>query len=180
MTDHLYEAPNGVRLRKVKESDLKDLLDLKNESWFGTHKVSILNEQDQKRWFESLDKDVHSPKNLILVAGDKDTPGFGLVKLLNMDWVSRTAELGWDVYKEHRGKGYCGKLNSAGCLFAKNVLNLRRLNADILENNEASLKCAYRVGFVKEGLRRKAIYKNGEYINSVVIGLLLEEFIFPQ
>ena len=46
----MYIHKNGICLRKIERSDLPKLKELKNESWFGTHHVTFLNDYDQEKW----------------------------------------------------------------------------------------------------------------------------------
>lgn len=163
---------NDLVLRKLAEKDLPLLLHLKQESWFGTHRVSIVNGSDQLRWFQGLDSDPHCPANLVLIAElEKDVSGpVGIFKVAAVDYVSRVADVGWDVFADQRGKGLGKKLVCAGVSFCVSILNLRRLNAEILESNHASKSCARSAGFEKEGCKRSCIYKEGKYIDSEVWG----------
>ena len=45
----MYKHKNGITLIKITQQDLPLLLNLKNESWFGTHNISFVNEYDQKK-----------------------------------------------------------------------------------------------------------------------------------
>ena len=54
---------------------------------------------------------------------------------------------------------------------------MNRIDTEVLENNLASLKSAIWVGYVEEGLKRKCIHKCGEYLNSIVLGILKEEWL---
>ena len=161
-----------LTLRKLDKKDLKLLYELKQESSFGTHHVTIVNESDQDEWFDKLDRHPHFPGCLFLIAEQENQP-VGLFKLRNIDWVNRQADVAWDVFKEHRNKGLGKNLVKAGTQFAFN-LNLHRLNAEILENNTASQKCAISAGYKKEGCKRCAIFKNGKYIDSYMYGVLSE------
>lgn len=167
---------NEYRLRKVSEDDLKQLLDLKNESWFDTHQVSILNREDQDRWFKSLDSHPHSPRNLVLIFEYKDHQNIGVFKFSNIDWVNRTADVAWDIFSAFRRQGHGKSLVKAGCAFGFQILNLRRLNAEILETNIPSMKCAQEAGFIREGTKREAVHKMGKYIDSHMFGLLVSQF----
>ena len=179
MSNYLYEN-NGVVFRKLMKEDLNRLLCLKNESWSNTHKVTITNMDDQYKWYESLLKEsVNYPNNLVLIAaikldkgGEPLTPTFGMYKILNINWVNRTANVGWDVFKVCRGKGYGKKMVAAGASFCFDVLNLRRLNAEILADNTASIKCAEAAGFTLEGTKMQEVHRCGKYIDSHVYGKL--------
>lgn len=55
-------------------------------------------------------------------------------------------------------------------------LGLNRIHSDVIENNPA-LKLYNLMGFKNEGITRKAYYKNGEWQNATIIGLLREEYV---
>ena len=77
---------------------------------------------------------------------------------------------------QHRGKGYGKTVLEAGVDFGFEILNMNRIDTEVLENNFASMKTALYVGYVKEGIKRKAIHKCGEYLDSIVLGILKEDW----
>jgi len=169
----MYIHKEGIALRKIEKEDLPLLKELKNESWFGTHNINFLNDLDQQRWFESLNNKTH----LILIGIDaKSNERVGLYKIQNIDWYNRTYDSSHDVFKSHRGMGYSKPVLCAGTDFAFEVLNMNRIDGQVLENNLASMKSAEYAGFTKEGIRRKAIYKCGEWLDSIHIGLLKSDW----
>lgn len=165
----------GVILEKIKKEHLLELLELKEESWMTTHNITIANMDDQIRWYESLDKDVHCPKNLVLIGGNQEVD-YGVYKISNINWISRTGMVAWDVFRRFRGNGFGKKLVEAGASFAFNVLELRRIECEILETNIASQKCAESAGFVKEGVKRQSIVRMGNSIDSWLYGCLISDF----
>ena len=180
--EFLYEHPNGIRFRRVARCDLADLSDLKNESWGNTHRVSFVSDATQLKWLERLDTDdVHHPSNLILIAAatdDMPAPAplepvnVGLFKIQDIDWQSRSACVGWDVYKPHRRQGFGRRIVGAGVDFCFRQLNLHRLRADILITNVASRKCAESAGFVGEGLQKNAVWRDGKWVDSWIYGTI--------
>ena len=169
----MYKHKNGIILKKIEFLDLKILKNLKNESWFGTHNVSFANDRDQEKWFDSLD----SNKTLILIAIDsKSGNKVGLYKIQNIDWVNRKYDSAHDIFEEHRGQGFSKSVLECGIDFGFEVLNMNRIDTEVLENNLASLKSAEWVGFIKEGVKRNCIYKCGEYIDSIILGILHNEW----
>lgn len=160
-----------VRFRRADEEDLNDLLHLKTESWFGTHTITLANSITQKKWLEQLSENTHCPRNLILI-GYYLGVNIGCFKLANIDWQNRKAEAGWDIYALLRGRGYGKKIVKDGVELCFTHLNLRRLSAEILVTNEASLKCAEYAGFKIEGVQKKTIFKNGEYVDNLLLGIL--------
>jgi RimJ/RimL family protein N-acetyltransferase len=169
----MYIHKEGITLRKIERDDLPYLKELKNESWFGTHRITLLNDLDQERWFEKLNPNTH----LILIAEDtKNNDRIGLYKMQNIDWYNRKYDSSHDVFKEHRGKGWSKPVLVAGTDFAFEVMNMNRIDGEVLENNIASRKSAVYAGFQEEGVRRKSIHKCGEWLDSIHIGILRDEW----
>ena len=165
----MYIHKEGIALKKIEREDLPLLKELKNESWFGTHSISFLNDLDQERWFEALDNRTHLILIAICIEINKPV---GVYKIQNIDWHNRTYDSSHDVFRSHRGLGYSKRVLCAGTDFAFEVLNMNRIDGQVLENNIASMKSAEYAGFTKEGVRRKCIYKCGEWLDSIHIGLL--------
>jgi RimJ/RimL family protein N-acetyltransferase len=163
-----------VTLKKLRSADLPLLLELKAESWRTTHHTSILNEEDQNRWFDSLDTHPTSPRNLVMVGCLKDQR-IGIFKLSPIDWQNRSAEVGWDLFAPFRGKGLGKPLVLAGTMFAFRELSLHRISCEILSNNDASIKCALAAGFSYEGKKREAVLRFGNYLDSLIYGQLSYE-----
>lgn len=170
----MYKHKNGITLKKLSEDDLGLLMELKNESWFGTHNIAFVNQTDQKKWFESMDH----KKTMMLIAINKDTQEkVGVYKIQNIDWMNRKYDSAHDVFRDHRGNGYGKTVLEAGVDFGFEILNMNRIDTEVLENNVASMKSAIYVGYIKEGIKRKAIHKCGEYLDSVVLGILKEDWL---
>jgi RimJ/RimL family protein N-acetyltransferase len=162
---------DGVEFLKLAKGDLPELWKLKQESWLNTHRITFNTMDEQEAWFETLDSHPHSPSQLILVAHGP-VANFGIFKILGVDYINRTAEVGWDVFEYNRGKGLGKKLVAAGSAFCFQILNLHRITAEILETNIASQKCAENAGYVCEGAKREAVHKQGVYVDSLIYGLL--------
>lgn len=176
----MYTHKNGITLKKADQYDLDVLLALKQESWFGTHHIAIINSSDQQKWFEKITSD---PKNIVMIAWqDVNTQNphaarkIGVYKISNIDWINRRYDSAHDVFAEHRGKGFSTPILEAGVDFGFEVLNMHRLDTEVLENNIASYKSALRVGFEREGVKRKAVHKCGQYLDSIFMGIVREDW----
>lgn len=168
----MYTHENGITLRKVEHFDLSDLQSLKDESWWGTHHLTIVNCADQNKWFENLDNN----KELVLMA-KTGRDKVGVYILSNIDWISRSYDASYSVFENFRKKGYGFKIWQAGTDFGFKMLNMHRITAEVLSTNEASNKIIYdRAGFTQEGIKEKAIFKQGKYIDSIVYGMLVDNW----
>lgn len=168
----MYEHKNGLKLVLLEREHLKAMKELKDESWFGTHHITMNNMVQQEKWFESLD----NKNSMFFIVYNRDDEPVGTYKLADIDWISRSYHSAHDVFKEHRGRGLSKPVLEAGVDFGFEVLNMHRLDTEVLENNIASLKSALWVGYTQEGIRRKAVYKCGTYLDSICLGLVREDW----
>ena len=176
----MYQHKDGIFLRKVSEDDLYDLLKLKNESWWGTHNAPILNREDQDEWYKNI------PDNqLVMIACEKSgsvtncdsTVKVGVAIYSEIDHLNRTCNLSGSVFKERRNSVSVKNAFSAGLDFAFEMLNMHRVQAEVLECNLAAQKLEVQhLQFRVEGRRRKSVYKCGVYFDSVMLGILREEW----
>ena len=71
-------------------------------------------------------------------------------------WEAGILRTGYWVRKSAQGKGYAQEACAAVIRYAFNTLGARRLAISHAEGNEASRKIIEKLGFIKEGVHRKA------------------------
>jgi putative acetyltransferase len=72
-----------------------------------------------------------------------------------------------------QGKGVGAALMRAIVDLADNWLNLTRLELEVYADNEAAIHLYERFGFEVEGILRRHAFRDGEYVDSKVMGRLL-------
>jgi RimJ/RimL family protein N-acetyltransferase len=101
----------------------------------------------------------------------------GTATLFAIERAHRRAEIGFALGSRwwRRGLG----LAAVGCLLrhAFGDLGLERLEADVDPRNAGSLALLGRLGFRREGLLRARFRVGGEIQDSVILGLLHEEWV---
>ena len=55
-------------------------------------------------------------------------------------------------------------------------MNLRRIELRVLIDNYIALHVYEKIGFKKEGIKRKAIYKKGKYVDLINCAILRDEY----
>ena len=55
-------------------------------------------------------------------------------------------------------------------------MNLNRIELGVLGSNISGLKLYEKVGFKREGVKRQSIYKNGKFVDVIMMAILKEEF----
>ena len=110
---------------------------------------------------------------VLAIVERKSNIHIGNISLSNIDFINSSCSFNIIVGEDSswsKGIGY-----AAGKLLinhAFNELNLRRVELGTLSNNIAMQKLAEKLGFTEEGIKRKSIYKNGQYLDMRIYGLL--------
>ena len=100
----------------------------------------------------------------------------GTTTLFNLNLDNGRAELGYAMGRAYWGKGYMHEALQALVSHAFEVLELRRLEADVDPRNAASIRTLERLGFQREGFLRERWHVNGEIQDAFFYGLLRREW----
>jgi RimJ/RimL family protein N-acetyltransferase len=100
----------------------------------------------------------------------------GTMQFERVNRRSRIAQLGGlAVHPDFRGGNVA---DEAARLFQRHLiddLGFHRLQLEVYGFNERALRHAERSGFVPEGTRRKAYWRNDEWVDGVLFGLVAED-----
>lgn len=101
----------------------------------------------------------------------------GQIDLKEIDWKNSVADLGIVIgKKENLGKGIGTEALKLLQNFVFERLNLNRLELAVHEDNERAKACYLKCGFIEEGRCRQKRYKNGKYIDMVLMSILRDEY----
>lgn len=97
------------------------------------------------------------------------------------DIDSRSWEIGYWLGREFWGQGYMSEVIPPFCEWSfRTFPDLLRIEARVFQPNIPSQGVLKKSGFAAEGLRRRAIWKNGEILDQVILGILREQSIGSQ
>ena len=89
---------------------------------------------------------------------------------------SQSATLGYWMGVNHAGKGHMQKAVPALLSYAFDTLNLERVEAATLPNNERSKHLLTKCGFVEEGYAREYLEINGKREDHLLFSILRSDF----
>lgn len=100
----------------------------------------------------------------------------GTVTLFNLSRSNGRAEIGYAMGSAYWGKGYMNEALTGLIVHAFDVMNFRRLEADVDPRNNASIRTLERLGFQREGFLRERWHVGGELQDAYFYGLLKREW----
>ncbi len=165
-------------LRPIERDDLQRCYDWMNDEELTAtlaqrYPISLAREAD---WVERATRGQDPselPLAICLAEGDRHIGNCGLVAI---DRENRTATLGIFIgERDCRGQGLGEEAVRVLCRFAFDEMNLHKIRLDVYATNPKAAKTYERVGFVREGVLRQEVFRQGRYIDVVRMGLLVGE-----
>ncbi len=167
------------RLREIERADIciinewrsnKELINCLGEPF------RYINIDVDYKWFDTYLQNRNNTVRCSII--NEDNLLLGLVSLTNIDYINQSAVLHIMIgSSENRNKGL-------GTFAIKEILkhafydiHLNRIELTVLEDNEIAKRVYSKIGFKQEGIKRNAIFKNGDYINMIIMSILKNEFI---
>ena len=168
------------KLRELESRDLEEINSWRNKPELISHlgaPFRYINLRVDQEWFENYMRS-RSTNVRCSVVDEKDEKLYGLVSLTNIDQLNQAAVLHIMIGStENRGKGIGTFAVKEMLNHAFYNLNLHRIELECLETNNIAIRLYENCGFKREGIKRKAVFKNGEYINMYVYSILKEEYM---
>lgn len=87
--------------------------------------------------------------------------------------VRHSAVLGITVARDWRGQGVGHRLLDQAIRWARDTGIISRVELHVFARNTGAIRLYEAFGFVVEGRRREAILRDGEYLDDLVMGLML-------
>jgi len=166
---------NGVTIRRARVDDADFLLELilddETRPFLGL--ADGLTRDDLLEEIARSEREPHAFGRFVIESGGERVGSVGF-RLLNER--HRIAEAGrFAIHPTHRGSGLA---DEAARMFQRHLLvdlDLHRIELQIYGFNERAVAQAERCGYVREGVKRKAYFKDGAWQDAVLFGLVRED-----
>jgi RimJ/RimL family protein N-acetyltransferase len=174
----LLKNKQELIIRKARKDDAENAIDFLNhvgsESDYLTldgDKLSITVETEEK-----IIEDMNSKDNSIMIIGmiDKEIVSMVTFRGGERARIRHIGELGISVRKPYWGLGI-GKLMLDFLInWAKETKVIRKINLRVRSDNEKAIKLYEKYGFEREGILKRDFCIDGEFYDSIHMGLLID------
>ena len=127
---------------------------------------SFYTEAGQKKELMAEEEDIHVGSGMRLYLAEKQNPEVicGMVGLNNIMWGSiQSCVLAYKIDKDLQGRGYATQAVRRAIEIAFQVLNLHRVEADIMPRNLPSIRVVEKCGMEREGYSKGFLEINGKW-----------------
>ncbi|WP_257350360.1 GNAT family N-acetyltransferase [Pseudalkalibacillus decolorationis] len=175
-----------VELRPVSLEDFKRTYQWRNDEETakleaGTglfHHSHVPLEQIEDTYEKAIKKlDKRDAGEFSIYTQEENPKHIGLICYRELNIVARRCTLGIGIGdKEYWGNGFGSDAMKALINYLFQTMNLNRVQLDTWSGNVRAIRSYEKCGFVVEGRLRNHAYIDGKYYDTIVMGLLKEEF----
>ncbi len=167
-----------LRLRPYLDSDTTALFALYGDpevTRYWSHPA--WTDPAQAHLYLSLRKDEPTTAVHAWAIADKESNELiGALTFFSISGPHARAEVGYSLLKKMQGKGLGTEALQTALKYGFEILNLYRIEADVDPRNAGSIKLLEKLNFKREGFLRQRWRVNGEVCDSVLLGLLKEDY----
>jgi RimJ/RimL family protein N-acetyltransferase len=165
----------SVGIRRAEPGDLDFLVELMTHEEVEPF-LAVIRPRDREGVEAEIERSQVEPQEFGRFVIEVDGEPAGSMGFEVANRRSRIANLGsLAVHPSFRGRRVA---DEAARLFQRHLLDdlgYHRLQLEIYGFNERAMAHAERAGFIREGVRRKAYWRNDEWVDSVIYGLVQED-----
>jgi diamine N-acetyltransferase len=168
----------SLSLRPLEKSDLQWLQAHRNDqsTWMNLTDIRMVSMDQEEQWFSGIQRD---PARMCLVIEDCSRlvpKSIGIIKLSQIDWINRSLSIAADIAPDSRGSGYGKALWPLILKYCFQFLNMNRVWFLVADWNSVGKHIYTKVGFKTEGVMRQALYRDGQYHDYILMGMLRSEY----
>jgi len=170
---------DGFRLRRASLDDAEFYAELASHEDVEPYLAVVrahTREDVQSEIEQSLAEPMETGRFVIEIDQDGDWQRAGVLGYDVANRRSRIAHLGGlAVHPDFRGRHLSDAAARVLQRYLLVDLDYHRLQLEVYGFNERAIKHAERAGFVREGVKRQAYWRHGEWVDGVLFGLLRED-----
>lgn len=169
-----------VRLRKPSPADIPAWVEWLNDAEVtqGLSMPAPIGYEDQLAWFKKMTADSNSVRLFSVEYKDKEQwVMVGHCNFQAIDLNNRSAEVGFFLgYKKYWNCGIGSKVAEQLLEIGFTQMNLHRIWLRVFQTNPRAIRAYQKVGFNTECTLRQARYKDGKYLDFIVMSILKTEW----
>lgn len=161
-----------IYLRALEQKDLNFLYELENntEVWEVSGTITPFSKDVLQLYLDNAHRDIYDVKQLRLVICTNEHKSVGLIDVFDFDPNHRRAGIGIIVLDENqRNKGIGAEAITLLCDYLFDVLGLKQVYANILEENAPSLHLFKKLNFVTVGIKKDWVRFKNTFKNELLL-----------
>jgi RimJ/RimL family protein N-acetyltransferase len=165
----------SVSIRRARPDDVEYLVELTTHEDVDPY-LAARRATSREEILEEIERSAEKPRRFGRFIVEVDGERAGVMGFSIENERSRIASLGGiAIHPDHRGRRLADEAARQLQRYLIFDLGYHRLQLEIYGFNERAIRHAERAGFTREGVRRKAYRRHGEWVDGVMFGLIRED-----
>ncbi len=163
-------AQGTISLRPFRDSDASSVViagsDTETQKWLPLPMPYTLD--DAKRFINEIAMETQVAGIGVVFAIEHKNVFVGCIDVKRAEWLNGNCEIGYWMMPEHRGRGF---MTQALDLLSRWVLleqGFSRVEVRVAAENHSSQRVAEKVGFIREGIARRAGRVHGGRVDLII------------
>lgn len=157
----------NLSFRRITEKDLVFVNETRNgyaDEYLHDSRVFTL--QETVEWYNKTNP------NYWIILDEDIKERIGYFRLSNYSVINKNIYIGADISQKFRNKGYGTEAYKKFIPLLFGFYGLHKISLEVLETNAVAIGLYEKLGFVREGVKRHEVYKNGRWINSIIMSII--------
>ena len=158
-----------ISFRNLKEIDLEFLNEVRNycaKDYLHDSRTFSLSETIN--WYKNT-----SPDYYIILNNEEK---IGYFRLSNYSKLNQNIYVGADLHPKFWGKKLSYFAYKEFIKYLFNHYNLNKISLEVLSTNSRAYNLYKKLGFIQEGIKRQEVFKQDQFIDSIIMSILKTEY----
>lgn len=157
-----------ITFKPMTHEDVYFVNKIRNQVREYLHDDKATTIKESSEWFRTTD-----PRFYIIVCNGRS---IGYFRTSDYSEKDRRIYIGADLDPKFWGEGHARRAYTKFIPYLFETLNLNKIGLEVLSTNTRALNLYKSLGFVKEGAKRQDVYRKGEFVDSIIMSVLKEEY----
>ena len=182
--EYPFLKSDRITLNKIKESDLNDLYEIySNENLFKFRPGKVKkNKATVQNMIGHFTRDFNKKKMIFLgiFLNNENEKLIGIGEIFDFNKKVNSITIGYTLNESYWGNGYATETTKTIVDFLFQHIQINRIQAFVMPENEKSKKVLHRNSFVKEGIIRQGEYwPDKGVVDLELYSILRSEYVIP-
>lgn len=156
-----------ITFRKIEIADLAFINETRNGyAAEYLHDSRVFTLQETVEWYNKTNP------NYWIIFDEDINEKVGYFRLSNHSVINKNIYIGADISPRFKNKGYGTEAYKKFIPLLFGFYDLHKITLEVLETNTVAIHLYEKIGFVREGVKRHEVFKNGSWINSIIMSYI--------
>ncbi len=165
----------NIYLREILKEDIEEAYDLCSDKEVLKYSEAEGNLISKKHYLDSFTY-LNKPNERRFVVVNNEGSIVGVASYSHSQFVEDVFIISLVIGRKYWRRGYGSEAINILLNYLFKRKRAHRVELEVVKENIAAVNCYKKCGFIQEGIKREKYYYKGKYLDTIVMGILKQEF----